>query len=245
LGQVLVELRRLSAINREVTLGDFTIAWHRLLEGTLVPIASSRGGGVQVFDAMAARGVTFRALYVLGLNEKVFPRHIREDAFLRDQMRRLLEVDLGFKIQEKLAGYDEEKLLFYLLCNAARDEVTLLYQRADDKGRLLVPSGYLSDVESVIGQAEVAVPHRLTKKFAEVPQYRIEYLSVSGLTIKLLLDRRLPRRLLQECHPAGALIERGLRTLQGQEQVGARLGPYDGMTAPRQMFRQTVKAGGV
>ena len=29
---------------------------------------------------------------------------------LRDHTRRFLEVDLGFKIQEKLAGYDEEKL---------------------------------------------------------------------------------------------------------------------------------------
>ena len=65
---------------------------------------------------MAARGVAFRALYVLNLNEKVFPRHIREDAFLRDRTRRFFEVDLGFKIQEKLAGYDEEKLLFTLLC---------------------------------------------------------------------------------------------------------------------------------
>ena len=30
--------------------------------------------GVQVLDAMAARGGVFRALYVIGLNEKVFPR---------------------------------------------------------------------------------------------------------------------------------------------------------------------------
>ena len=239
------ELKRLGDIRCEVSLADFDAAFRRLMEDVVLPLESTQGDGVQVLDAMAARGVPFRALYVLGLNEKVFPRYIHEDAFLRDQMRRLLEVDLGFKIQEKLAGYDEEKLLFYLLCNAARDEVTLLYQRADDKGRLLVPSGYLSDVESVIGQAEVAVPHRLTKKFAEVPQYRIEYLSVAGLTIKLLLDRRVPRRLLQEGHPAGALIERGLRTLQAQEQVGVRLGPYDGMTGPLLMFWQTMKAGGV
>ncbi len=239
------ELRRFGGIRREVSLVDFDAALRRLIEDVVLLLETTQGDGVQVLDAMAARGIPFQALYVLGLNEKVFPRYIHEDAFLRDHVRRLLEVDLGFKIQEKLAGYDEEKLLFYLLCNAARDELTLLYRRADDKGRLLVPSGYLSDVESVIGQGEVTVPRRLTKKFAEVPQYRIEYLSSSALTIKLLLDRRVPRRLLQEGHPAGALIERGLRTLHEQEQVGARLGPYDGMTGPLQIYWQTLKTGGV
>ncbi len=239
------ELRRLGDIRAEVSLPDFDAAFRRLMDAIVLPLESSQGDGVQVLDAMAARGVPFRALYVLGLNEKVFPRYIHEDAFLRDRVRRLLEVDLGFKIQEKLAGYDEERLLFYLLCNAARDELTLLYQRADDAGRPLVPSSYLSDVELAIGLSEVTVPRRLAKKFAEVPQYRIEYLSASELTMKLLLDRRVPRQLLHEGHPAGALIERGLRTLHEQEQVKARLGPYDGMTGPLQMFWQTLKTGGV
>ncbi|MGH7229628.1 MAG: PD-(D/E)XK nuclease family protein, partial [Nitrospiraceae bacterium] len=239
------ELRRLGDIRPEVSLPDFDAAFRRLMDVVVLPLESTQGDGVQVLDAMAARGVPFRALYVLGLNEKVFPRFIHEDAFLRDRVRRLLEVDLGFKIQEKLAGYDEEKLLFYLLCNAARDELTLLYQRADDAGRPLVPSSYLSEVELAIGQSEVTVPRRLAKKFAGVPQYRIEYLSASELTMKLLLDRRLPRRLLHEGHPAGALIERGLRILHEQEQVRARLGPYDGMTGPLQTFWQTLRTSGV
>ena len=29
--------------------------------------------GVKVLDAMSARGIPFRALFILGLNEKVFP----------------------------------------------------------------------------------------------------------------------------------------------------------------------------
>ena len=73
-----------------------------------------------MLNATAARGQSFRALFILGLNEGVFPRTIREDAFLRDRDRETLERDLGFKVNPKLAGFDEEKLVFTLLVNAAK-----------------------------------------------------------------------------------------------------------------------------
>ncbi len=158
-------LRDLDAVHPDVTLADFAVAFRRLMEQLGVPLGATQGQGVQVLDAMAARGVPFRALFVLGLNDKVFPRHIHEDPFLRDRVRRAFETDLGYKIPEKLAGYDEETLLFYLLCNSARDELTLLYQRADDAGRPLVPSGYLADMTCLLGEGEVHVPRRLTAKF--------------------------------------------------------------------------------
>lgn len=241
----LKELGRLGEIQPDVTLDDFLAALHRLVEELVLPLGAGNGVGVQVLDAMAARGMSFRALYVLGLNEKVFPRHIHEDAFLRDPVRRLLEVDLGFKIQEKLAGYEEEQLLFYLLCNSAREQVTLLYQRADAAGRQLVPSGYLDEVKRLLGASEQPVPRRVSRKFEELPQYQAERLTVPELTMKLLLDRRVPRRLLQELHPAGGFIERGLNTLRIQEGGENRLGPHDGLTGLLEDFWQGVKTRGI
>ncbi|MEP6888246.1 MAG: PD-(D/E)XK nuclease family protein, partial [Nitrospirales bacterium] len=242
--QALVELRRLSAIHREVTLVDFTAAFHRIMEETLVPITSSRAGGVQVFDAMAARGVAFRALYILGLNEKVFPRHIREDAFLRDRTRRFLEVDLGFKIQEKLAGYDEEKLLFTLLCRSAREQLTLLYQRTDEAGRSLLPSGYLAEVQRTVGAGEQVVPRRLTVKFENTPQYHLDRLTPSEMATKFLLMRRVPRRLLEEGYEAGRVVARGLPALSSLDGTEQRLGAYDGITGPLESAWQTMQLSG-
>lgn len=239
-------LASLSRIGGEVPLADFVAAFRRLMEETSLPIGSVKGAGVRVLDAMAARGVSFRALFLLGLNEKVFPRHIHEDAFLRDRTRRLFEVDLGFKIQEKLAGYDEEKLLFYLLCNAASDTLILLYQRTDEGGRLQVPSGYLDEVKRVLADgAELAVPRRLTRKFEQGLPHRIERLTPSELGVKLLLERRVPRRLLEIVHPAGGLVDRGLVALRALEQANAKLGGHDGVTGALEPFWQSVKARGV
>jgi ATP-dependent helicase/nuclease subunit B len=242
--EALLELRRLSAITREVTLVDFTAAFHRIMEETLVPIASSRAGGVQVFDAMAARGVAFRVIYILGLNEKVFPRHIREDAFLRDRTRRFLELDLGFKIQEKLAGYDEERLLFTLLCRSAREQVTLLYQRTDEAGRSLLPSGYLAEVQRTVGAGEQRVPRRLTVKFEKTPQYYLDRLTPAEMATKFLLMRQVPRRLLEESYEAGRIVARGLAALSSLDGTEQRLGAYDGITGPLERAWQAMQLSG-
>jgi len=245
----LEELKELTGMGSEVSLPDFVAAFRRLMEETVVPIGPSEaphGAGVQVLDAMAARGISFRALYILGLNEKVFPRHIREDAFLRDGPRRFLEADLGFKIQEKLAGYDEEKLLFRLLCNAARHHLMLLYQRTDDAGRMLVPSSYLGEIRSQAGScAELTVPRRLTRKFEEGIHYRIDRLTPVEAGIKFLLDRTVPHRLLNAMHPAGRLVLRGLQVLRAQERGESRLGAYDGITGPLEPFWAGLKGRGV
>ncbi len=111
-----------------------------VLEGLSEPLGGP--AGVQVLDAMAARGLSFRALVVLGMNERVFPRFILEDAFLKDPVRSRVEHRLGPRIPRRLRGNDEERLLFELLLGSA-DEVVLSHQRSDEKGRLQIPSALL------------------------------------------------------------------------------------------------------
>ncbi len=111
-----------------------------------MPLGLNNGGGVQVLDAMSSRGLSFRVLFVLGLNEKVFPRSISEEPFLRDHVRRRLSEVLGNHIPEKLRGFEEERLLFYLLLNAAEERLYLLYERSDESGKPKVLSHYLMDI---------------------------------------------------------------------------------------------------
>jgi len=91
---------------------------------------------------VARRGPTFRALIVLGMNERVFPRFILEDPFVRDSVRSRLEHRLGCRLSRKVRGYDEERLLFELLMASAGD-VVLCHQRSDEKGRMQIRSDFL------------------------------------------------------------------------------------------------------
>jgi ATP-dependent helicase/nuclease subunit B len=97
------------------------VVFRAALERADLPRQGQAQMGVQVLDVMAARGRPFRTLFVLGMNDHVFPRVVREDAFLRDRDRKVLAESLGYKIDEKLNGFDEEALLFALLHHSAQN----------------------------------------------------------------------------------------------------------------------------
>jgi hypothetical protein len=94
-----------------------------------------RGGGVQVLTVMEARGLTFEHLFVAGLNRDVFPRPVREDPLLPDDLRRALQGVLP-DVPAKRSGFDEERYLFAQLLSAS-PEVTLSWQSRDADGRAL------------------------------------------------------------------------------------------------------------
>jgi ATP-dependent helicase/nuclease subunit B len=228
LHELLAHLRRLDEFSDPVPLAEFVPAVHRVVDSTRHYASAQLGCGLQVLDAMAARGLSFRALYVLGLNEKRFPRFIHEDAFLRDTVRHMLEQDIGYKIETKVSGYEEERLLFVLLCRSAREQVTLSYQRADEAGRPLVPSGYVDDLCRRLALTPLAVPRRPAERYEAMPQYRPDCLTESELTMRFLLDRRVPTNLFTQ-YPGGLLLQRSLVVLQAHDRMEHSLGPYDGL----------------
>ena len=64
----------------------FLETWQEKLE-KLERLQAAPHAGVQVLEVQQARGLSFRAIFLLGMNEKVFPRLIREDPFLSDAAR--------------------------------------------------------------------------------------------------------------------------------------------------------------
>jgi ATP-dependent helicase/nuclease subunit B len=128
-------------------LGEFV---SRLESLTLSPYSESNLG-VKVLDVMSARANFFKVVFLLGLNEKLFPRLIREDSFLLDSHRKTLNDTLGYWVGEKLDGYDEEKLLFYLTVSSASEKLFCVYQRSDYDGKTMVPSLYLSNLCNACG----------------------------------------------------------------------------------------------
>jgi ATP-dependent helicase/nuclease subunit B len=227
-------LRDLDLIGEEVTWADFVELLTHAFERTLIPLESSSHQGVQVLDVMAARGVPFKALFVLGLNEKVFPRYIREDAFLRDRHRRVLDATLGFKIDEKLNGYEEEALLFRLLCQAASHRVFLSFQRADDAGRMLASSPYLDEAGRRFGMDMRSVeklPRRLTERVAQRPTTRM-FLPPADLTQWMAMVGQDPTALLPVAGADAEAFRLGIEALAYIEDDNPSLNPFDGICGP-------------
>jgi ATP-dependent helicase/nuclease subunit B len=179
---------------------------------------------------MAARGSRYRTLFIVGLNEGLFPRTIREDAFLRDRTRRVIETSLGYKVSEKLAAYDEEKLLFTLLAGAASDRLYALYHRSDESGAALEPSWYLTELKRIFSAETITIPRSLRSKTELEPFCQSGMLLPEELAISLSLKNENVEKLLHHFPETEALYRRGKKLLAVIEDTGSELSQYDGMT---------------
>lgn len=244
----LENLAGLDAVVSPVSMNNFIEIFRRWLARASIPMSDRNISGVSVIDAMAARGLPFKVLFLLGINEGIFPRTIREDAFLRDGSRRAFETVLGYKVGEKLAGYDEEKLLFTLLVGAARERLYCLYQRSDEKGKPLVPSWYLAELRKAVagntlagdgpagsfneegknGVEERTIPRGLLEKQKGAPFDRADLHTPQELAVQLGLVSRNPEPLFKQLRSSQILFTQGLNVLKQHEQKG-KLTPHDGM----------------
>jgi len=227
----LARLLELDSLGGDLSWEEWVELFRRVLDETCIPIEEGRHQGVQVLDAMTARGRTVRALFVLGMNEKRFPRYVREDPFLRDRQRVVLESTLGYKIDEKLAGHEEELLLFELLSRSATNRLYLSYQRADEAGRVMAPSGFIAMAmrdPRFVGKSEATVPRRLTQRIREQPAIQ-DLLPAEELALGCLLQGHDARPVFDAMGRDRPLFEQGLATLKTIERESPELGPFDGM----------------
>jgi ATP-dependent helicase/nuclease subunit B len=106
-----------------------------------------RQGRVFVGTCHAARGRSFRVVFVPGLAERVFPQRLREDALLLDARRE----QLGATLAVRQTRADEERLQLRLAVGAAAERVYISYPRVELKeSRARVPSFYVLDVVRAI-----------------------------------------------------------------------------------------------
>ena len=91
----------------------------------------------------AARGRTFRVVFVPGLAERIFPQRLREDALLLDARR----AELGAPLAVADTRADDERLQLRLAVGAAAERIHLSYPRLElAESRPRVPSFYVLDV---------------------------------------------------------------------------------------------------
>jgi hypothetical protein len=102
-----------------------------------------RQGRVLVGTCAAARGRSFRVVFVPGLAERVFPQRLREDALLLDDRRE----NLGAGLAVRQTRADDERLQLHLAVGAARERLYVSYPRVElRESRARVPSFYVLDV---------------------------------------------------------------------------------------------------
>ena len=164
---VLAELAPMGPVG-QVALSEVLLSLEPLLLQVAVPPGSHRYGKVLVAPIDAARGMSFDAVFVPGLAEKMFPRKIVEEPILLDAVRQQIG---GLTTNQN--RLEEERLALALVAGAADERICFSYPRLDlEQGRPRVPSFYgleafraaegsLPDFAELARRAETATNARL------------------------------------------------------------------------------------
>src|SRR4029077_11878981 len=133
---VLAELAPMARVG-PLTLAEILIVLEGLLLETAVPPPSQRYGKVFIGPIEAARGLSFDAVLVPGLAERMFPRKIVEEPILLDAMRGRI----GGGLPTNASHLEEERFALALAAGAAERRICFSYPRLDlDQVRPRVPS---------------------------------------------------------------------------------------------------------
>jgi hypothetical protein len=152
-----------------VALNEVLLVLERFLLEVAVPPPSQRYGKVLAAPIGAARGLSFEAVFVPGLAEKMFPRKIVEEPILLDAVRE----QIGESLVTNQSRLEAERLAMALAAGAAERRICFSYPRLDlDQARPRVPSfyaleavraaeGVLPDFAELARRAETATTARL------------------------------------------------------------------------------------
>jgi ATP-dependent helicase/DNAse subunit B len=204
------------------------------------------GRGVRLRDAMDARGESFRALFLIGLKEGLFPRTVLEDPFLRDSARAALRHPAGYWIAQKAAGHEEERLLFYLMAASARERLVCVFPRSDEAGRAQVPSLYLRELcrAASFDFAGGAVKHVPRQPAAKLAGLEGELADPQELVLRLALEGRAAGGRLPDSVLDAELLDEVLERASAIAAWG-QAGPFDGLAGPPEEFLKALARKGL
>jgi RecB family exonuclease len=207
---------------------------------------AGRSGGIAFIDAMQARGLVFRHLILIGFNEGLLPRRVRENPSLPDAVRERLRERTGAPIAVRAEGREEEWLLFAGLVASAVKSLTVTWQRADADGKALGPSLFLRELVRVLPGSpslagllegtETVVPDAVPTHPARAAAWLRARTGLLTVEEGALLDAALARgdetaavrRFLEGVAPPRKEgLEPGLRLIEAIERYESPHLPYD------------------
>lgn len=210
----------------------------------------ARGLGVRVMGAMDARGESFKVLFLVGCRQGLFPRRIHEDPLIPDSARRVLRDSLGYWVAPKLEAYEEEKLLFYLLCSSASERLYCVLPRSSDEGKAQTPSTYLQELCRAAGTSLEAarkdyVPRRPFDKIEELLVKDASALSPKEISLLLAGGHYDPEPFYARAGEWDAVLLAGCTERLNLLTGSGELSTVDGLIEPPETFLGGIQKRGL
>ncbi|MFF2752219.1 helicase-exonuclease AddAB subunit AddB [Psychrobacillus sp. NPDC058041] len=122
---------------------------------------------VVVANVDIARITNIKAIFVLGVNDGVFPKRMDHEGLLSDTEREWF-TQIGFELAptSKMRLLDENYLV-YKAFTASSDYLFVSYPIADSEGKALLPSMYIKKLQQMVGNIQVELAMMDPSDFTE------------------------------------------------------------------------------
>ena len=142
----LSQLRDIAARSPESMLTEPTELVALLEELGLEDARETRTGAVSILGPLELRARRVRALFLCGLQERVFPAPAAAPPFLGEQERRSLAEGAGLVLERQADWLARERYLFYACVSRPEELLVLSWHAADDDGNPTPRSLFVDDV---------------------------------------------------------------------------------------------------
>lgn len=167
------------------TFEEFTKVLDAAVEASSVGRVPMALDAVNIGEVERSRLPDVRAVFVIGMTERSFPRSFIENEILSDDERQAVNDALKVSLPLKRATLAGEKMLFYIAVTRARERVYLTRPMTDAKGSPMNPSVFLTDLRLERGDAS---DKRETSAEGEREVWLVQCTSVDELR-KALIER--------------------------------------------------------
>jgi ATP-dependent helicase/nuclease subunit B len=198
LTEVLAHVRRMNRFlpaQGLMSWSDFLQDIENLLRLEQIPISNNRAQGVYVLDPSGARGDRFHTVFVLGMNEGVFPSNHREQ-WLMDDTERLLygEEDASFLPASHFHN-EMEHVFFWMTAALAEEKMVLSFVSPEANEKVLL-SPFIDWLKEHLEEGDWVSPKRFSSalKTVMVPEKLEEVTSRSEALRWMVLGKGHPNQ---------------------------------------------------
>lgn len=135
---------------RRLSLAEYVKFLRQALAGVTLKLDDYTAQGVRIVSPAGVRGVSFAAVFVLGLTEGEFPVRERENWLFDDGERTILN-GLGLNLTTAAFKRSEERLYFAIAAALAGEKLTLCWQEDNQT----MPSPYVEEVTRLFDAGSV------------------------------------------------------------------------------------------
>ena len=139
--------------DEEISLKQFYNLLKLMLSEMTISSPPQKLDAVTVAKAEHSRLSDMKAVFVIGLNDGLFPRNVQNSGLLTEREKMRLS-DLGINISTNIqTSLDNERLISYIALTSASERLTASYPESSVKNDTLRPSILAHDIEKIFGKS--------------------------------------------------------------------------------------------